>query len=61
MMMQWGCDLMDRLSMSGWIEASPEGDHHARSHGDAADSEQGISCTKDLAFMTTSRLCMRAW
>ncbi|KAK5175581.1 uncharacterized protein LTR77_000720 [Saxophila tyrrhenica] len=26
MMMQWGCDLADLLSLPGWIEASPEGD-----------------------------------
>ncbi|KAK6429086.1 hypothetical protein LTR95_014766 [Oleoguttula sp. CCFEE 5521] len=33
MMLKWGCDLADQLSLPGYIEASPEGSHLYRAFG----------------------------
>jgi hypothetical protein len=33
MMMQWGCDLADQLSLPGWVEASIEGQGLYRTFG----------------------------
>ncbi len=57
-MLQWGCDLADLLSISSWIEASPEGIpvQEPLTTESAANRKQETSCTSD----STSSIMMRS-
>ena len=41
LMLKWGCDVADLLSLSGWIEASEEGNFLYKAHGFVDHSKIG--------------------